>query len=119
MLHGVWGALTFVASGLDINGCVLSYFEGTANLHCYASCTFTTVPSLPSDDRKIEMTDIKKLNRKTFAEQKMAYTVSTPDATKLPLKIIGNLCQYVINRTRQQFTVGDLSWRGIQCRQHH
>ncbi len=27
--------LTFVASGLDINGCVLSYFEGTANLHCY------------------------------------------------------------------------------------
>ncbi len=29
------GVLTFVASGLDINGCVLSYFEGTANLHCY------------------------------------------------------------------------------------
>ncbi len=26
------GVLTFVASGLDINGCVLSYFEGTANL---------------------------------------------------------------------------------------
>ncbi len=25
---------TFVASGLDINGCVLSYFEGTANLLC-------------------------------------------------------------------------------------
>ncbi len=25
--------LTFVASNLDINGCVLSYFEGTANLH--------------------------------------------------------------------------------------
>ncbi len=24
----------FVASGLDINGYVLSYFEGTANLHC-------------------------------------------------------------------------------------
>ncbi len=23
------GVLTFVASGLDINGCVLSYFEGT------------------------------------------------------------------------------------------
>ncbi len=36
----------------------------------------------------------------------MAYTVSTPDATKLLLKIIGNLCQYVINRTQQQFTVG-------------
>ncbi len=27
------GVLTFMASGLDINGCVLSYFEGTANLH--------------------------------------------------------------------------------------
>ncbi len=26
------GVFTFVASGLDINGCVLSYFEGTANL---------------------------------------------------------------------------------------
>ncbi len=33
------GVLTFVASGLDINGCVLSYFEGTVNLHCYTSCT--------------------------------------------------------------------------------
>ncbi len=37
------GVLTFVASGLDINGCVLSYFEGTANLHCYTSCTLTTL----------------------------------------------------------------------------
>ncbi len=35
--------LTFVASGLDINGCVLSYFEGTANLPCYTSCTLTTL----------------------------------------------------------------------------
>jgi hypothetical protein len=35
--------LTFVASGLDINGCVLRYFEGTTNLHCYTSCTFTTL----------------------------------------------------------------------------
>ncbi len=35
--------LTFMASGLDINGCVLSYFEGTANLHCYTSCTLTTL----------------------------------------------------------------------------
>ncbi len=26
------GVLTFVASGLDINGYVLSFFEGTANL---------------------------------------------------------------------------------------
>ncbi len=31
----IWGVLTFVVSGLDINGCVLSYFEGTANLHLY------------------------------------------------------------------------------------
>ncbi len=35
--------LTFVASGLDINGCVWSYFEGTAHLHCYTSCTLTTL----------------------------------------------------------------------------
>ncbi len=33
------GVLTFVASGLDINGCVLSYFEGTENVHCYTNCT--------------------------------------------------------------------------------
>ncbi len=32
-----------MASGLGINGCVLSYFEGTANLHCYTSCTLTTL----------------------------------------------------------------------------
>ncbi len=37
------GVLTFVASGLDINGCVLSYFEGTANVHSYTSCTLTTL----------------------------------------------------------------------------
>ncbi len=37
------GALTFVASGLDINGCELTYFEGTANLHCYTSCILTTL----------------------------------------------------------------------------
>ncbi len=35
--------LTFVASRLDINGCVLSYFEGTANVHCYTSFTLTTL----------------------------------------------------------------------------
>ncbi len=35
------GVLTFVASGLDINEGVLSYFEGTTNLHCYTSCTLT------------------------------------------------------------------------------
>ncbi len=34
------GVLTFVASGLDINGCVLSYSEGTAS---YTSCTLTTL----------------------------------------------------------------------------
>ncbi len=37
------GVLTFVASGLDINSCVLSYFEGTAKLHSYTSCTLTTL----------------------------------------------------------------------------
>ncbi len=37
------GLLTFVASGLDINGCVLSYSEGTAHLLCYTSCTLTTL----------------------------------------------------------------------------
>ncbi len=37
------GVLTFVASGLDINGCVLSYFEVTANAQCYTSCTLTTL----------------------------------------------------------------------------
>ena len=37
------GVFTFVASGLDINGCVLSYFEGTANLHCYTSWKLTTL----------------------------------------------------------------------------
>ncbi len=38
--------ITFVASGLDMNGCVLltvSYFERTANLHCYTSGTLTTL----------------------------------------------------------------------------
>ncbi len=39
----IMGVLTFVASGLDINGCVLSYFEGTANVQCYTSCTLTTL----------------------------------------------------------------------------
>ncbi len=37
------GGHTFVASGLDINGCVLIYFEGTANLHCYTSYTLTNL----------------------------------------------------------------------------
>ena len=50
--HGLWniagtlslrGVLTFVASGLDINGCVLRYFEGTAHLHCYTSCILTAL----------------------------------------------------------------------------
>ncbi len=41
-------------SGLDMNGCVLSYFEGTANIHSYTSCTChgyqfncTAFPSIP------------------------------------------------------------------------
>ena len=37
-----WGVLSSVASGSDINGCVLSYFEVTVNLSCYSSCTLTT-----------------------------------------------------------------------------
>ncbi len=37
------GVLTLLASGLDINGCVFSYFKGTANLHCFTSCTLTTL----------------------------------------------------------------------------
>ncbi len=35
--------LTFVARGSDVNGCVLSYFEWTANVHCYTSCTLTAL----------------------------------------------------------------------------
>ena len=35
--------LTFVVSSSDINGCVLSYFEGTVNLYCYISCTLTAL----------------------------------------------------------------------------
>ncbi len=47
------GVLTFVASGLDINGCVMSYFEGTetytviqavhALLFIVAKCNFFSV----------------------------------------------------------------------------
>lgn len=37
--------------------------------------------------------------------------MSTLDATKGPLQIILMLCQYVINKTRQQCTVEDLSCR--------
>ena len=35
--------LTLVARGSEISGCVLSYFEGTVNVHCYTSCTLTTL----------------------------------------------------------------------------
>ncbi len=37
------GVLTFVVSSLDINGGVLSYFEGTTNWHYYTNCTLTTL----------------------------------------------------------------------------
>ncbi len=37
------GSTHFGVSGLDINGCGLSYFEGTANVHYYTSCTLTTL----------------------------------------------------------------------------
>ncbi len=43
----------------------------------------------PSDDRKIEMAD-KKTKRKMSAEQKKAYTRSTPDATNLKFVSIFN-----------------------------
>ncbi len=32
-----------MASSLDINACVSSYFEGTLNVHCYTSFTLTTL----------------------------------------------------------------------------
>ncbi len=37
------GVFTFVACGFDINGCVLTYFEGTANLLCYTICAQNTL----------------------------------------------------------------------------
>ncbi len=39
-IEHLWGILKWK---VDINGCVLSYFEGTTNLHCYTSCTLTTL----------------------------------------------------------------------------
>ncbi len=52
-LGAIWtfslrGVLTIVASGLDINGCMLSYFEGTAHLHFYKLYThyFTLLQSV-------------------------------------------------------------------------
>ena len=43
-LGPIWTfSLTFGASDLDINGCVLSDFEGTVHLHCYTSCALTTL----------------------------------------------------------------------------
>lgn len=38
------GVLTFAASGLDIYRCVLSYVDGTVNLHC--CWTLTTSPCI-------------------------------------------------------------------------
>ncbi len=44
MVFGHRAAAQFQGLGnLDINGCVLSYFEGTAHLYCYTSCTLTTL----------------------------------------------------------------------------
>ncbi len=42
-LGSIFVHFTFVASGIDINGSALSYFEGTAHLHCYKCCTITTL----------------------------------------------------------------------------
>ncbi len=64
--------LTFVASGLDINGCVLSYFEGTANLHCYTSCTLTTLHC--SKVSFLQCRHMKKYN-KTFTKMWGMYSL--------------------------------------------
>ena len=42
LVNSLWGVLTFAASGSDINGCVLSYLEGTVDFCCYTSSTLTT-----------------------------------------------------------------------------
>ncbi len=47
--------LTFVTSGLDVNGCVLSYFEGIANLHCYTSCIFIFLNRIGNIHIRVEL----------------------------------------------------------------
>ncbi len=66
------GVLTLVASGLDINGCVLSYFEGTANLHCYTSCTLTTLHY--SKASFLQCCQMKRYN-KTFTKMRGVYSL--------------------------------------------
>ncbi len=66
------GVLTFVASGLDINGCVLSYFEGTANLHCYTSCTLTTLHCI--NVSFVQCCHMKRYN-KIFTKMWMVYSL--------------------------------------------
>ncbi len=44
--------------------------------------------------------------------------LSALDATKQPVQIMWTLCQYVINRTMHQFTVGICCVRHIHCRQY-
>ncbi len=58
------GVLTSVASGLDINGCVLSYFEGTENVHCYTSCTLTTLHC--SKVSFLQCCHVKRYNKKNI-----------------------------------------------------
>ncbi len=105
-----WGRVPKQTLANQEQGACLLMMRGESALQC----TWWTL-SEPSDDRKIEMAD-KKEKRKTSAEQKKAYTVSTPDATKWPLKIIWHLCQYVTNRMQQQFTFGDLSCHAAPLR---
>ncbi len=56
----------------------------------------------PSDDRKIETADKKQKD----------VCGTKDDATNQPFQIILNLCHFVMNRTRQHFSVGGLSCRG-------
>ncbi len=65
------GVLTFVASGLDIIGCVLSYFEGKANLHCYTSCTLTT--SFDSFQQRCQCCQVHQLLNKFNSALKQLY----------------------------------------------
>ncbi len=73
-----------------------------------------------ANDRKIEMVDKNKRGKCLRNKRRLTPCVQPDaapqqlksvyhDATKRPLKIIWNLCQYLLNRTRQQFTLWDLS----------
>ncbi len=81
------GVLTFVASGLDINGCVLSYFEGTANLHCYTSCTLTTLHC-----SKVSFLQCCHMKRKYLQKCEGCTHFCEILYVILPLQFIGDVC---------------------------